>query len=1193
MTEANLENEKKRLAALAEYRILDTLSEAELDALTKLASTICDTPIALISLIDNDRQWFKSRIGLDAQQTPRSMAFCHHAIEGDDIYEVPNALENKLFVDNPLVTGAPDIRFYAGAPLINPDGYKLGTLCVIDTVPKTLSEKQKETLRILSGFIINQFELRKKSQQLKESEEKYHQLINDVADIIYTSDISGNFTFVNNNSERILGYKSKELIGKNFKDLIPEEYRDRVSRFYLDQFRHKQRESTLEFPVIMNNGSVKWVEQKAIMLYDENNRVKGFQSVVRDIDPRWHAEQMLKNARKEMDEARNMLQSILDNTTSVVFVKDIQHRYLLVNKEYENIFQVSLKDIYLKTDHAFRPKELAEEFIRNDKKVFERKESVTHEQSFSINGKVLVQLVTKVPLYNDKGELNGLCGIATDITAQKEVQKLLEERDARFTKLFHSSPVAMSLSSVNPSLLVEVNEDYEQLTGLTKSEVLGKNSTEIGILSVEDREDLRIAFEKQGFLKNYETVVTTKHGERKHVLISSTVIDIENKPFVINVYIDISIRKKFEQELIQTKNQLAEAMSIARMSSFQTDVINKTTAWSKEIYDLLEMPVGDGSKLYETYMKAIHPDDYQMMLNRMEKTQTTNTSRSNVYRIITAKGNLRWVESRVVPQVNTEGRVVVVQGSIQDITERKLLELELRDAKETAEKSVEAKEHFLSNMSHEIRTPMNAVLGFTELLIDTPLNPEQKDFVEAIQTSGKNLMSIINDILDYSKIEAGMMTMEEVSMSIRSIFSSLSVLFSQKKDDKKIKLHFETDSSIPENLSGDPTRLTQIIINLVSNAIKFTEKGYVHVSATLIKKDNGIAQIKFMVEDTGIGISEEQLSAVFERFNQGSNDTTRKYGGTGLGLSIVKRLVELQGGEIHVESILGKGSTFVFTLPLKELNEEDVHLQAKHSVKDTNAFKLALHILLVEDNIINQKLAEKHLHNFGFTVDIAGNGKIAVEKLQQSTYDLVLMDMQMPEIDGYEAANIIRKNLKLTVPIIAMTAHAMTGEKEKCLAIGMNDYISKPFKPAELYQKIIEQVTPSDEPAKSLPVMKATPSSKNIDLTDLREMSDNNREFIQEMLELFVTEMKDHLVQLHAAIEEENYSQTEYLSHKIKSSITMVGMDHAMLDVLSDMEHLAKANKGKDLLQQLFIRFEKISQLAIAEANEELKQIKS
>ncbi len=403
-----------------------------------------------------------------------------------------------------------------------------------------------------------------------------------------------------------------------------------------------------------------------------------------------------------------------------------------------------------------------------------------------------------------------------------------------------------------------------------------------------------------------------------------------------------------------------------------------------------------------------------------------------------------------------EKAAVVVMS---DVTESKETERELIEAKRLAEESSIAKERFMANMSHEIRTPMNAIIGFTNLIDKTSLNEEQGQYLEFIKTSGENLLVLINDILDYSKIEAGMMQIETVPFKPVELLHSLEIMFSEKAREKKLQFLTKTDKNIPGIVLGDPTRLTQIFINLIGNALKFTKDGSVEVHIDLIAIEGNTARISFSVKDTGIGIPADKQKEVFERFMQASSETTRNYGGTGLGLSIVKRLVDLQKGEISIESVYGKGTTFKVVLPYLISEDKPADSSTQNiAVVEIKKFEKELKVLLAEDNVMNQILAKKVLTRFGCDVDIAENGGIALEMARNKKYDLVLMDIQMPIMDGYTAARSIREELKQDLPIIAMTAHIMAGEREKCIGFGMNDYISKPFKVEALYS-LIKQYT--------------------------------------------------------------------------------------------------------------------------------------
>ncbi len=390
------------------------------------------------------------------------------------------------------------------------------------------------------------------------------------------------------------------------------------------------------------------------------------------------------------------------------------------------------------------------------------------------------------------------------------------------------------------------------------------------------------------------------------------------------------------------------------------------------------------------------------------------------------------------------------------IEKAKELEAQLIASKDIAEKAAMTKAQFLSTMSHEIRTPMNAVIGFTHLLQQMDPREDQMEYIKMLKFSAENLLVLINDILDFSKIEAGRIEFEEADFNLKELISNIRLALLQKAAEKHIQIKLFIDDELPGAIKGDPVRLGQILTNLISNAVKFTKEGKVTITASLTKKTETITTIDFEITDTGIGIEDDKIGHIFESFTQASSTTTRKFGGTGLGLTITKRLLELMGSQIKVKSVLGKGSTFYFSLDLKNSEKNFADNKNKEHIVETKSLK-GVKLLIAEDNQINVILAKQYMKLWDIECDVAENGEIALTLVQNGNYDMVLMDLQMPEMDGYQATTAIR-NLPderyRKLPIVALTASAMLDIKDQAFIVGMNDYISKPFNPDELYRKI-------------------------------------------------------------------------------------------------------------------------------------------
>jgi signal transduction histidine kinase/DNA-binding response OmpR family regulator len=555
----------------------------------------------------------------------------------------------------------------------------------------------------------------------------------------------------------------------------------------------------------------------------------------------------------------------------------------------------------------------------------------------------------------------------------------------------------------------------------------------------------------------------------------------------------------------------------------------------------------------------VNQQQQQLTDNIEEVAAKVDSSRRHVLSLVTDQADKSGSKARTWGTILIA--LVLISGAclfwfiINRMNRQNQLIVQLDASEKKVREAARVKENFMANMSHEIRTPMNAILGFTRLLQKQPLNKVSQDHVQAIQSSGESLLTIINDILDLSKIEAGMMRIEPVPFHIRELLHSVSTLFRERTQEKKLQLLTEVAEDVPETLTGDSTRLTQILVNLIGNAIKFTHQGGIQVQLSNRGGQQGKILLGITVSDTGIGIEKEKWQAIFERFRQAEDAVTRQYGGTGLGLSIVKELVDLQGGQIQVDSAPGKGTTFQLTIPYILTEDGAMSARQQQTILADYPPLTGIKLLVAEDNSINQQLMRHLLTGWQVQYEIATNGQEALDLLQANHYDLILMDIQMPVMDGYTATERIRQQLHLDTPIIAMTAHAIAGEKEKCLSHGMNEYISKPIYEQTLYH-LIAQFTGHVQPV----VVKekaATPLPGNyqyIHLGYMKEVSDGSIEYEMAVTEQFLEIIPQDLQAMEAACESNNFVLLGQLAHNMKTSVSVMGLTEALQPYLDILE---------------------------------------
>ncbi|MGH7791898.1 MAG: PAS domain S-box protein, partial [Thermodesulfobacteriota bacterium] len=638
-------------------------------------------------------------------------------------------------------------------------------------------------------------------------------------------------------------------------------------------------------------------------------------------------------------------------------------------------------------------------------------------------------------------EKQAILGSIVDITERRRAEEILRT-------LSNSSTIGIYI--VQDLEFKFVNPQFQKYTGYNEDELIGTNS--LMLVFAEDRD--MVGENAKKMLKRekvspYEYRIVNKHGEVRWVMETVTSVQYQGRQAVLGSFMDITEHKQTEELFRNLSNRSPIGVYIVQDGKFQfvNPQFQKYTGYDE--YDLLDT----------SFWRIVFHKDRDILRENLIKLRGER-SPAYEYRIVNKQGDVRWI-MKTATSIQYRGRQAVL-GTIIDMTERKLAESELQNAKEAAEAASLAKSEFLANMSHEIRTPLNAIVGMTELTLDTELKPEQRDFLKVVQSSSETLLGLISDILDFSKIEAGQMEIEEVRFNLAELVEGVAEILSIRAYNKGLELLCYVDPVLPDWVIGDPTRISQLLVNLIGNAIKFTERGEVSIKVERAgSDDNGKIGLHFMVSDTGIGISKENQARVFEKFSQADSSTTRRFGGTGLGLSISKSLVELMGGSMWLESEEGKGSDFHFSLASRyEAGEKE-----RKKTELFHADFKDLSVLVVDDNKTNRIILTRTLSDWGFRVSEAENGDQALSLLEDFSYEfnLVILDQQLPGMDGMELAKTIKRNPGLGDIKIIMLSSRGGMKPAEMKESGIAEFIAKPVKQSMLFSTLRQCLSLSKE----------------------------------------------------------------------------------------------------------------------------------
>jgi two-component system sensor histidine kinase/response regulator len=1026
---------------------------------------------------------------------------------------------------------------------------------------------------------------RKRTQEaLRKSEERFREVFEEAPFGMSVTSLDGHFIQVNAALCRMLGYSELELADITWADLThPDDVE--ASRRREEQLRTEPSGCLeAEKRYLHRNGTVVWGRMRIALVRDDGANPMYFVIHVEDITERKQAEEALR-------ESEERFRVMADGCPAPMWVTSAEGGIQFINRAFREFTGTTYEQMQ---GHnwplALHPEDAQEYVAVFQRAVREHAPFRAETRSRRADGDWRWFDSAAEPRFSADGEYLGHVGLSVDITERKQAEEALravEERTRMLAQALESAGECISIADTEDRILY-ANAAFLRTYGYGEFELIGRH---IGMLRSSrtpqetEREILpaTLAGHWAGELWN-----RAKDGREFLISLATSVVYDEGgrKVALVGIARDITERKQAEQALQASEEKFRQLAENIREVFFVLATADQTLyvspgferIWGRSCDSVYRNPLA--------WQEAIHPDDLEHA-RLLAARRWLGDPVEFEYRIQTPDGLEKWIQSRSFPVRDHAGQLIRIVGLAEEITERKRHEAELIQAREGADTANRAKSCFLANMSHEIRTPMNGVIGMLQLLGETDLTPEQQRYADVAQSSGRTLLALIDNILDLSKIEARKIALEKLSFNLRDTLEDVVQLMRVQANAKGLPIHSRVSPEIPLLLGGDPHRLRQVLTNLCANAIKFTERGAITMDAALAGEGNGTATVRFRVTDTGIGIRRDQAPTLFAPFTQADVSTTRRYGGSGLGLAISKQLAEMMGGAIGVDSREGQGSTFwftaVFDLAPASQPQPAGHRRDERSGAPVGTMHIARdeRILVAEDTATNRYVALAQLRKLGYKANAVANGAEAVEAVERGGFDLVLMDCQMPVMDGFEATRRLRSSAQPGVsgiPIVAVTADAMRDDRHRCLSEGMDDYLSKPVE-LERLANVLAKWLPASVPGAAAPTPGHPAGTLPTGIFDAeallcRLMGD--RQLAGNIIEGFLEATPSKLNHLRARLDEADGSGARSLAHALKGAAATVGAERlqAILETMEDSAKTAQWDRCREFLPHVIEEFE-------------------